>query len=130
MSLLEGRAIGVVKRGGAGRGQGRKPVKHGGEWTVHRKIRRLVTTGKDMQIELKQETETETDRGDREYFARAMDTARLQGRLEAFAMAITECNKATRHADGSMGGRDCREIHTAIDILHLDTLRQMKMPNA
>lgn len=84
--------------------------------------------GNDMHIELKQETETE--RADREDFARAMDVARLQGRLEAFAMAMTECSKATRHEDGSMGGRDCREIHTAIDILHLDTLRQMKTANA
>ena len=83
--------------------------------------------GNDMHIELKQETETE--RADREDFARAMDVARLQGRLEAFAMAMTECSKTTRHEDGSMGGRDCREIHTAIDILHLDTLRQMKTAN-
>lgn len=83
--------------------------------------------GNDMHIELKQETETE--RADREDFARAMDVARLQGRLEAFAMAMTECSKATRHEDGSMGGRDCREIHTAIDILHLNTLRQMKTAN-
>lgn len=77
--------------------------------------------GNDMHIELKQETETE--RADREDFARAMDVARLQGRLEAmdvarlqgrleaFAMAMTECSKATRHEDGSMGGRDCRDTH-------------------
>lgn len=81
-----------------------------------------------MHIELKQETETE--RLDREDVARAIDVARLQGRLEAFAMAMTECSKPKRHEDGSMGGRDCREIHTAIDILHLDTLRQMKTANA
>lgn len=80
-----------------------------------------------MHIELKQETETE--RADREDFARAMDVARLQGRLEAFVMAMTECSKPTRHADGSVGGRDCRDIRAAIDILHLDTLRQMKPAN-
>lgn len=82
----------------------------------------------DMYIEPK--TETETERLDREEVERAMDVARLQGRLEAFAMAMTECDKPTRHGDGSMGGRDCREIRTAIDILHLDTLRQMKTANA
>ncbi|MHB1097982.1 MAG: hypothetical protein ACYCZR_00375 [Burkholderiales bacterium] len=59
-----------------------------------------------------------------------IDVARLQGRLEAFAAAMTECSKPTRHEDGSVGGRDCREIHAAIDILHLDTLRQMKAANA
>ena len=80
-----------------------------------------------MHIELKQPSETEL--ADMEDFARVMDLARLQGRLEAFAMAMTECSKPTRHEDGSMGGRDCREIHTAIDILHLDTLRQMKTAN-
>ena len=81
-----------------------------------------------MQIELKQESETE--REDREAFARAMDVARLQGRLEAFAMAMTECMKSERRDNGGMGGRDCSEIRTAIDILHLDTLRQMMTANA
>lgn len=78
-----------------------------------------------MQIELKQESEAE--RGDREDFARAMDTARLQGRLEAFAMAMTECGKPVHRENGGMGGRDCSEIRAAIDILHLDTLRQMRL---
>lgn len=78
-----------------------------------------------MQIELKQESETE--RSDREDFARAMDMARLQGRIEALAMAMTECGKPVRRENGGMGGRDCSDIRTAIDILHLDTLRQMRL---
>ena len=80
-----------------------------------------------MQIELMKERATE--RADREDFARAMDVARLQGRLEAFAMAMTECSKPERRENGGMGGRDCSEIRKAIDILHLDTLRQMKEHN-
>ena len=81
-----------------------------------------------MHIELKQMSDTE--RAEMEDFARAMDAARLQGRLEAFAMAMTECTKAERRDNGGMGGRDCSEIRKAIDILHLDTLRQMKTANA
>lgn len=80
-----------------------------------------------MYIEFKKESETE--REDREDLDRAIDAARLRGKLEALAMAMAECDKPTRHGDGSVGGRDCREIRTAIDILHLDTLRLMKTAN-
>ncbi len=80
-----------------------------------------------MLIDLKQESDTE--REDREAFARAMDVARLQGRLEAFEMAMTECMKSERRENGGIGGRDCSEIRKAIDILHLDTWRQMKTAN-
>lgn len=58
-------------------------------------------------------------------FAMAMDIARLQGRIEAFAMALTECSKTARRDGGSVGARDCREIRTAIDILHLKTLIEL-----
>lgn len=58
--------------------------------------------------------------------ARAMDVARLQGRLEAFAMAFTECGRTARREGGSVGARDCSEIRTTIDILHLNTLKQME----
>lgn len=78
-----------------------------------------------MQIELKQESETE--RADREALERSIDVALLQGRLEALAMAMTECSKPARRANGSVGGRDCMEIRTAIDILHLKTLRNIEV---
>ena len=77
-----------------------------------------------MHIELKQPTETE--REEMMAYAKAMDSARLQGRLEAFAMAMTECGRNADRGDGAVGARDCSEIRRAIDILHLDTLRQMK----
>lgn len=41
--------------------------------------------------------------------------------------AMTECGKPVRRENGGMGGRDCGDIRTAIDILHLDTLRQMRL---
>ena len=58
-------------------------------------------------------------------YAKAMDVARLQGRLEAFSMAITECSRVAKRDAGSVGARDCGEIRVAIDILHLHTLQQM-----
>lgn len=45
--------------------------------------------------------------------------ARLQGRMEAYAKAMRECS-------GIGGGRDIAEIRTAIDILHLATLQELR----
>jgi hypothetical protein len=77
-----------------------------------------------MYIEPKHPTETE--RMEIMDYAKAMDAARLQGRLEAFAMAMTECHKSADRGNGAVGARDCMEIRKAIDILHLETLRQMQ----
>lgn len=59
-------------------------------------------------------------------YARAMNSCRLQGRLEAFAMAMTECSKTEPRDDGYVGGRTWIEVRKAIDILHLLTLREIK----
>lgn len=70
--------------------------------------------------------ESSKERRERESFERIWEEARLRGRLEAFAEAMTECTKAERRDNGGMGGRDCSEIRKAIDILHLDTLLAIK----
>lgn len=80
---------------------------------------RLMAASPELLDEVRRLTaEADALRRERDELASSVGEARLQGRLEALAMAMTEC--------GGLGGRDCREIRTAIDIRHLDTLRQMK----
>lgn len=55
---------------------------------------------------------------------REMHKARLKGRLEAYAKAMTECWKSAQR-EGGVGARRCDEIHRAIDILHLATLKEL-----
>jgi hypothetical protein len=70
--------------------------------------------------------ETETERAEREDLARTMDAARLQGRLEAFSMAMTECGNHHGRRSPISRPRDSAEIRKAIDILHLHTLLEIK----
>lgn len=69
--------------------------------------------------------ESAAERRDRQQRERELHRARLQGRIEAYAKAMTECGKNVRRDNGGMGGRDCSEIRTAIDILHLATLQEL-----
>lgn len=69
--------------------------------------------------------ESGTERRERQHHERGLHKARLQGRLEAYAKAMTKCSTTARRDGGSVGARDCSEIRTAIDILHLATLREL-----
>ncbi|MBK8133392.1 MAG: hypothetical protein IPK48_12080 [Gammaproteobacteria bacterium] len=69
--------------------------------------------------------ENAAERIERQQHERDLHSARLQGRLEAYAKAMTECTKPVRRENGGMGSRDCSEVRTAIDILHLATLQEL-----
>lgn len=55
----------------------------------------------------------------------ALDRAHLDGMLIAYAKAMTECNRPAQREGNSVGARDCSEIRTAIEILHLNVLKKI-----
>ena len=69
--------------------------------------------------------ESKAERREREARERELHKARLQGRLDAYAKAMTECSKTAQREGGSVGARHCGEIRTAIEILHLATLQEL-----
>lgn len=56
----------------------------------------------------------------------ALERARLNGMLQAYAKAMTECGRNAQREGDSVGARNCGEIRTAIDILHLGILEQLR----
>jgi len=75
--------------------------------------------------------ESAAERRERQQRERELHSARLQGRLEAYAKAMTECSRmepagfglAERHRSGP-------EARKAIDILHLATLQELRPAKA
>lgn len=55
--------------------------------------------------------------------AEQVDLARSEGRLAAFAEAMTQCCKLSKRSDAT--DRTWQEIHHAIDILHLNELHKI-----
>jgi hypothetical protein len=70
--------------------------------------------------------ESAAERSERQQHERELHHARLQGRLEAYAKAMTECSRRNP-AGRTRNGTEARE---AIDILHLATLQELRPAKA
>ena len=57
-----------------------------------------------------------------------VELARSEGRLSAFAEAMTQCCKPSRRSDAT--DRTWQEIHQAIDILHFNELHKIATDKA
>lgn len=75
--------------------------------------------------------ESAAERRERQQHERELHRVRLQGRLEAYAKAMTECSRMEPAGFGlSERSRSGPEARKAIDILHLATLQELRPDKA
>lgn len=75
--------------------------------------------------------ESAAERRERQKRERELNNARLQGRLEAYAKAMTECSRMEPAGFGlAERSRSGPEARKAIDMLHLATLQELKSTKA